>query len=182
MSVEPHLARVGEVAAQRDEPGTELRIEQVEVVDGDRPVGFVEGEVDGLAVGALAPLVAHEDFLDLLSSHDGHHPKVALSFRRLEVRADVVKLAIVPAGPVRTLQPEEGDVVVLGEGRKVSSEAVADLLEECRGGDLVTEVLGEEGDDLATHLKVRHVDVQVDAVETIEVERHMSLEHVIDVD
>jgi hypothetical protein len=53
MPVEPHLGWVGEVAAEFDEARAEVGIKDIEVVDGHRPVGLVEAEVDRLAVGVL---------------------------------------------------------------------------------------------------------------------------------
>ena len=69
---------------------------------------------------------------DLLGGDDGHHPEATFSFGRLKIGADVVELAVVPAGAVGSLQLEEGDVVVFGEGRNILPEAVADLLEQRR--------------------------------------------------
>jgi hypothetical protein len=85
-------------------------------------------------VGVLAPLVAHEDLLDLLSNHDRHHPTAALAFGLLQVRADVIELAIVPAGTVGPLETQQGNVVCLSEGRDRLAEAVPDALEQGRGG------------------------------------------------
>jgi hypothetical protein len=106
--VEPHLGRVGEVAAELDEARAEVGIKDVEVVDGHGPVGLLEAEVDRLAMGVLAPLIAHEDLLDLLSNHDRHHPTAALPLGLLQVGADVVELAIVPAGAVGPLEAQQG--------------------------------------------------------------------------
>jgi hypothetical protein len=59
-------------------------------------------------VGVLAPLVAHEDLLDLLGNHDRYHPVAALPLGLLKVGADMVELAIVPAGAVGPLEAQQG--------------------------------------------------------------------------
>jgi hypothetical protein len=75
-------------------------------------------------VGVLASLVAHEDLLDLLGGHDRHHPIAALALGLLQVRADMIELAIVPAGAVGPLKAQQGNVVCLGESRDRLAEAV----------------------------------------------------------
>jgi hypothetical protein len=58
----------------------------------------------------------------------------ALTLGLLQVGADVVELAIVPAGAVGPLEAQQGDAPLLGEGRDRLAEAVADALEQDRGG------------------------------------------------
>jgi hypothetical protein len=94
----------GEVGAQLDEGWPEVGVVDVEVVDGHRPIGLVEAEVDRLAVLALAAGVAHEHLLDLLGSDDSDDPGAALALGGLEVRTDVIELAVVPASAIRPLQ------------------------------------------------------------------------------
>jgi hypothetical protein len=60
-------------------------------------------------------------------------------------------------------------------------EGIAQLGEDRRGGDRIAKVLGQEDDHLPTHLQVRHVGVQVDAIQALQVERYMAVEHVVDV-
>jgi hypothetical protein len=173
--------RPGSGTAELDEARAEIGIQDVEVVDGHGPVGLLEAEVDRLAVGVLAPLVAHEELLDLLGNHDRHHPVAALTLGLLQVGADVVELAIVPAGAVGPLEAQQGDAPLLGEGRDRLAEAVADAFEQDRRGDLVAQVLGQEPDHLAADLQVRDVGVEVDAVQAIQVERDVAVQDVVDV-
>src|SRR5262249_45643921 len=42
MAVDPHLGRIGKIAADLDEAGAELRVENVEVVDADAPLSLGE--------------------------------------------------------------------------------------------------------------------------------------------
>jgi hypothetical protein len=164
VAVEPHLGRIGEVAADLDEARAEVGVQDVEVVAGHGPIGLVEAEVDRLAVGVLAPLVSHEDLLDLLGSHDRHHPMAAPALGLLQVRADVVELAIIPAGTVGPLEAQQGNVVCLSEGRDRLAEAVADAFEQRRGRDLVAQVPRQERHHLPADLQVGDVGVEVDTV------------------
>ena len=43
------------------------------------------------------------------------------------------------------------------------------------------EMLTQEPDHLPADLQVRHVRVQVQPIDTLDLERHMTLEHVVDV-
>jgi hypothetical protein len=97
------------------------------------------------------------------------------------VGADVVELAVVPAGAVGPLEAQQGDAPLLGEGRDRLAEAVSDPLEQDRGGDLVAQVPGQERDHLAADLQVGDVGVEVDAVQAIQVERYVAVEDVVDV-
>jgi hypothetical protein len=132
-------------------------------------------------MGVLAPLVAHEDLLDLLSNHDRHHPTAALPLGLLQVGADMVELAIVPAGAVGPLEAQQGDVPLLGKGRDCLAEAVTDAFEQGRGRHLVAQMLGQERDHLAADLQVGDVGVEIDAIQAIQVERYVAVEDVVDV-
>jgi hypothetical protein len=132
-------------------------------------------------VGVFASLVAHEDLLDLLGGHDRHHPVAAITLGLLQVGADVVELAVVPAGAVGSLEVQQGDALPLGEGRHRLAEAVADALEQHRGGDLVAQVLGQERDHLAADLQVGDIGVEVEAVQAIQVERDVAVQDLVDV-
>ena len=93
----------------------------------------------------------------------------------------MVELAIVPAGAVGPLEAQQRDALLLGKGRDPLAEAVADALEQHRGGDLVAQVLGQERDHLPADLQVGDVGVEVDAVQAIQVERDVAVEDVVDV-
>jgi hypothetical protein len=181
MSVHPNLARVREVGAQLDESRAELGIHDVEVVDGHRPVGFVEPEIDCLAMGALVPLVSHEDLLNLLRSNDGHYTLPALSLSLIQQREDVVDLAIIPTGTVWTLETHDGYIFGLTESLHLLPEPIPHPLEDCRGGDFVAEMGGEITHNLSADLQVGDVGVHVDAVNAFKIEHHMAVEHIVDV-
>ncbi len=176
MAVQPDLGGIGNVAADLDEAGSKLFVEDVEVVGAHASLGLVEGEVDGSRFGCAVG--ASEDPLDLLGNDDGHHSRFAGA---LEVGADMVQLAVVPATAVGLLQTKDRDGVTLGEGPHCLAEAVAHALEEGRRRDRVAEVSAEEADNLAADLQVGDVGVEVDAVEAVQIEHDMAIEHVVDV-
>ena len=70
--------------------------------------------------------------LELLGLHDGDDAGAAFGLGFVEVGTDVVDLAVVPSRPVGLLQGEDRHVVLGGEGLHLSSETVADPLEQRR--------------------------------------------------
>jgi hypothetical protein len=99
----------------------------------------------------------------------------------LQVGTDMIKLAIIPAGAVKPLEAQQGNVVCLGEGRDRLAEAVADAFEQRRGRHLMAQMLGQERDHLAADLQVGDVGVEVDAVQAIQVQRDVTVEDIVDV-
>ena len=93
----------------------------------------------------------------------------------------MVELAIIPAGTVGPLEAQQGDGLLLSEGRDCLAEAVPDALEQGRGGDRVAQVLGQERDHLPADLQVGDVGVEVDAVQAVNVECHVTVEDIVDV-
>ena len=153
MAVDPHLGRIGEVGADLDEAGAEVGIDDVEVVDAHPALLLEERK-------AAAPGVpAAEDPLELLGGDDGHHAVAAVALGGLQIGAHVVDLAVVEAGAIRRLQPQHQNGPVLGHAPHVSSEPVADLLEQRRGGQHVAQMVVEEPSHLAGHLQLGHVGV-----------------------
>jgi hypothetical protein len=118
---------------------------------------------------------------DVLDGHDRYHPVAAITLGLLQVGADVVELAVVPAGAVGPLEPQQGNRLLLGEGRDCLAEAVPDALEQGRGGDLVAQVLGQECHHLTADLQVGDVSVEVDAVQAVQVKCHVTVEDIVDV-
>ncbi len=94
---------------------------------------------------------------------DGHDTEPPFGFGLVEERPDMVELAVVPARPVRVLQLQHRDVVLVGGGLHLAvTEAVADLLEQRGRRDCVAEMLGEEANELTTDGHVRDVGVQIE--------------------
>jgi hypothetical protein len=93
----------------------------------------------------------------------------------------VVELAVVPAGAVGPLETQQGNGLLLGEGRNCLAEAVADAFEQGRGRHLVAQMLGQERDHLAADLQVGDVGVEIDTIQAIQVKRYVALEDIVDV-
>jgi hypothetical protein len=77
---------------------------------------------------------------------------------------------------------QQRDVVALGEPGNVAAEALPDPLEQHRRGNRVAQMLGQEPDHLPAHLQVGDVDVEVDAIQALQVQPDMPVEQVIDID
>ncbi len=180
MPVEPHLGRIGEVGADLDEPGAELAVVDVEVVDPDPALGL--GPVEPHP-GCRAGLFGRgEHPLELLGGHDRHHPEPPLGLGALQVGADVVELAIIPAGAVRLLERQDRDPLGRGERFDLPTEPVADLFDHRRRRDRHPQTVPAEPFHPAAHLQVGDVRVQLQAVDAVHREGHVPVEHVVDVD
>jgi hypothetical protein len=75
---------------------------------------------------------------------------------------------------------EDRDLPGRGEGAGGLDEGVAHLLEEGGRGDGVAAVLGEEGHQLAGHLQRRHVPVEIQPIQALNLQRHMLAQQVVD--
>ena len=56
------------------------------------------------------------------------------------------------------------------------------MLEEHWRGNRVAEVLSQEGDDLAGHLELWDIAIEVDPVKALEVQHDMTIKDIVDVD
>jgi hypothetical protein len=74
-----------------------------------------------------------------------------------------------------------GDVVSLGERGNPAAEGVPDLLQARRGRHREPPVL-EELDHLPADLQLRQVAMQVEPVQALQVQRDMTIQHVVDRD
>jgi hypothetical protein len=77
---------------------------------------------------------------------------------------------------------QQRDVVALGEPGDLTAEALPDPLEQHRRGNRVAQMLGEEPDHLPAHLQVGNIGVEVDAIQALQVQPHMPVEQIVDVD
>ena len=125
VSVDPHLQRVREIAANLDEAQPERWVEDIEIVDRHSAIGFVEAELWSVLLGA-SPM-AHEHLLDLLSDDDGHHSGCG-GF--VEVFADVIDFVVIPARPIRRVEMQHWDAIDLGEAAHSVAETITNLLEQ----------------------------------------------------
>ena len=169
--VDPDLGRVGEVSADLDEPRTEVVVPEVEVIAGHAPVGLVEGEPR--RPGRPLPLGPGEHTRVLLGDTDRGHPGPARPGLGRQVGAHQIDLA------VGLGEPHHRDVVLLGEPADRPPERGPDLVEDRRGRDRIAQVRGQEADHLPADLQVVHPSVQIDPIQTLQIQRHMPVEDVV---
>ena len=110
---------------------------------------------------------------ELLRHPDRGHPRPA--GRRLpgQIRPHHIDLAVVLA------EAHHRDVVGLGERRHRAAKRGADLLEDGRRRNLIIQMRGQERDHRPTRLQSRHIAIQVDAIQTLNIQRYMPIEHVV---
>ena len=169
MAVDPDLGRVGEVGADLDERRPEALIPQVEVVAGHPPVSLGEGELRRR--GAGFPPVSGPDPLELLRHPDRRHPRAVGRGLPVQVRAHHVRLAVL------LREPDPRDVVSVGERGHRTAEPLPHLVEDRRRGNRQAQVLRHERHDLPAGLQDRHVSIQVDPVQALDIQRRMPIEH-----
>ncbi len=172
MPIDPDLDRVREVRADLDKAGAEVLVPQVEVETGDPPVGLGEGEPRD-PVGALA-LVRGEHVLILLRDADRGDPRPAGAGLRIQVPAHHLDLAVTPG------ELHHRDLVGPRERVDPTPEPGPDLLQDRRRGDRQPQVPGHERDDLPPHLQGRHIPVEIDPIQTLDVQPDVTLEQIID--
>jgi hypothetical protein len=169
--IDPDLDRIREVGAHLDERRTEVVVPEVEVEAGDSPVGLGEGEPHRAALPVLG---CGEDVLVLLRHPDRGHAGAAGPGLRGHVPAHHLDLPVVLA------EPDDRDVVCLGELLDPAAERGADLLQDRRRGDWIAQMPGHEPGELPTDLQVRHVPVEIDPVQALHVQPHVAIEKVAD--
>jgi hypothetical protein len=76
-------------------------------------------------------------------------------------------------------EPHHRDVLVVGEPGDRATERGPDLVEDRRGRDRIAQVRGQEADDLPADLQIGHVGVEVDPIQTLQIERHMPIENLV---
>jgi len=74
------------------------------------------------------------------------------------------------------------DVIHLSKAAHRLPEPGADLLEHCRGGDRHAAVIVQERHDLAAYLQQRHVTIEVDAVQALDVQHRVTIQQLRDRD
>ncbi len=99
----------------------------------------------------------------------------------VQVRVDVVQLAVIPAGPVRLLQVQHRDAGSRDEAVHVPPEPVADLLKQRGRRNRMTQMPGQEADHLAADLKKRAVRIEVEPVHALHFQADMPSQHLVNV-
>jgi hypothetical protein len=77
---------------------------------------------------------------------------------------------------------EDGNGVGLGEDADSISKTIPDSLEQDRRRDLVAKMRRQKRDNLASHLQLGHIPVEIDPVKAFDVQYDVTIEHIIDVD
>jgi hypothetical protein len=131
VAVDPHLGGIRKVGADLDEAGAEVPVQHIEVVDADPALLLGPREVDP-ARGGPSALGGAVDPLELLGGHDGHDAVATVALGPLQVRPDMVQLAVVPARPVRLLQLQDRDAAAGSKALHLLPETVPDLLHQGR--------------------------------------------------
>jgi hypothetical protein len=169
--VEPNLDRVGEVRADLDERGTEVNVPQVEVETRHPPVRLGEREPRDTA-GAVA-LRGREHVLVFLCHTDRHHAGTAGSGLCGQVSTHDVDLA------VTLVEADHRDVVGLREQRDRVAKRCAHLLHDRWRGNRIAQVPGHEPHHLPGDLKVRHIAVEIDPVQALQIQGHVTIQKIV---
>jgi len=122
-----------------------------------------------------------EDPLKLLGGDDGDDAGASLGLCPGEIGPDVVELAVVPSRAIGLLELKDRHSVLDGEGLHLTTKAVADLLEQSGRRNREPEVFSEERDHLPAYLKLRHVSIEEESIDTVHREADVTIEDVIDV-
>ena len=171
MPVDPDLGRIREPGAHLDERRAEILIPEIKVVAGHPPVGLVERPPRRPGGGLALRRGPHP--LELLGHADRRDPGLPGGRLAGQVRLHHLQLGLV------LLELDPRDVIGVGEGEHRLAEAVAHLPEQRRRGEREPQVPGEECHHLGTGLQDRHVGVEVDPVQALDIQHHMPVQHVI---
>jgi len=169
--VKPDLHRIREIGAHLDKSRPEIVVPDVKVVAGHPPIGL--GEAEPHRVAALF-LGGGEHRRELLRDPDRGHPGPARRRLPRQIWAHHVDLAVVLG------EPHHRDPIVGGETLHRPPERGADLLQDRRRRDRITQMRGQKRDHLPTHLQVRHIAVEINPIQTLNIEPHMPIEHIVD--
>src|SRR5439155_1592690 len=152
-----------------EERRPELGVQDVEVVDPDAPLLAKEVKADGLRVHG--PVAARQDPLELLAGDNRDNAEAALAFGALQVRADVIELAVVPARPIGLFELKDRNSAVGRERPDLATEPVADRAQQRRRGNLMPKMPAQEPHDLATDLQARQVCVEIEPIDALDFKR-----------
>ena len=78
----------------------------------------------------------------LWANHDRHYPEAALTFGLVQIGADMIELAVVPAPAIGLLQAQHRDPLRVRERMNLLTEPITDLGEGRRMGDRVPQMIG----------------------------------------
>ena len=169
--VHPRLDRIGEVAADLDEPAAHRGVPDVDVEHRHPALLLGEGELRAQArIGV--PLARRPHQLELLGTADRHHLRTARAGSSVQVRGHHIGLAL--PGP----EPDYRDAVGLRPVLDVLPELLPDRLEQRRGHDRLAPVIVEEVDHPACRLQLGDIAIQVNPVQAGDIQPDMPGHHV----
>ena len=171
VSVEAHTDGERGVGREFDEAGTEVAIEDVEVVVVDEDLSAVE--VEAHPAVPTAAFDRAEGSVSFLGDADEDHALLGAKPSQTCLGDIVLSLA--------GLEVDDRDPVSLGEGVNGVHEALGHLPEQGRRGNRVLAVSGQEVDELARPLQSREVAVEVDPVDGLHLERDVIAQYGVDV-
>ena len=79
------------------------------------------------------------------------------------------------------LKVHDGNAALLGQGLNLGLEVVGDPTQQGGRRDLVPPMADQEVDQLPRHLQGRNVAVEIDAIQTLDGQRHVIAQQVVDV-
>jgi hypothetical protein len=168
MTIKPDAQSVGRIGTKLDERGSEVFVQDIEVVvvdkdalSGEAQSGTTTGQADFVGAKALGFLLGNAD-------HYNTVPAAASGF--LEVALGDILFTLF------SLESDDWDVVVLGKLFDFVDEAEGHLSEQSTGRDGVFAMDGQEVLSLAWALKVWNIAVEVDAIDAFAVQRNVGIE------
>jgi hypothetical protein len=170
VAVQPDLDRIREVAADLDERRPEVHIPDIKVVAGDPPFCPVPAEVRRPAVTGLGD-GAGGDPLELLPPPDRRHPRPAGRVLPGQVGLHLLDL------PLTLAELDQPDLIRIGKRTHRPAEPVADPAHHHRRGDREP-ARGQELHHLTTDLQIRHIAVEINPIQTLDVQAHMPVQNI----
>src|SRR5581483_4257395 len=174
MPVEPDLGGVGKVAADLDKGRPEIGIPQIEVVAAHPPIGL--GKPPLRRPCRRLAFIGSPDPLKLLSHPDRCYPKDTRRRLTGQVRAHQFQLGT----HIILTELHPWDVVGLYKSRHRPPEPLTDLVEQRRRGKRITQMPRQKSHDLRTDLQLRDISIEINPIQTLDIQRYMPLKNIID--
>ena len=93
----------------------------------------------------------------------------------------MVELAVIPTRAIRLLQPQDGISWSRANALHLAHGTGSRSAPATPARDRLTEMPRQKPHHLPANLQARHIRVQIQPVDALDLERHMTLEHVVDV-
>ena len=174
VAVDPHLDRIREVGAHLDERRPEIGVPQVEVEARDPPVGLGEREPRRVPLARCRRDAANTFWnscaTPIAATPDRPVASCAARWRRI---TSILRSALLNATPAlgcarprRTHSPHAG-TRCRSSPRSPATESDT------------PDAAGHERHHLTAHLQGRHIAVEIDPIQTLEIQRHVSIKQIV---